>query len=111
MRRRLMIRRGLATLMLGAMTLLPPAPALAQVTTGTILGTVRDASNAVVQDAEVVATNVGTQFTKKGVSDAEGRYALDLLPPGEYTLIVTAPNLPVAQRFRSDSRRRTPSIS
>jgi hypothetical protein len=90
MRRRSMMTWAV-TITLGAMTLLVSAPASAQVTTGTILGTVRDASNAVVQGAEVVATNVATQFTKKVTTDAEGRYALDLLPPGEYTLIVTAP--------------------
>ena len=66
--------------------LLLSSAAIAQVTTGTILGTVKDASGGVVPGAEVIATNVGTQVSRSVASDAEGRFIIELLPLGEYQL-------------------------
>src|SRR5215475_10484830 len=64
-------------------------PLRAQVPTGTILGTVKDAQGAVVPGATVTATNLGTQFSKSAVSDGAGEYALRLLPVGDYVVAVT----------------------
>ena len=58
--------------------------------TGTILGTVRDSSNAVVVGAQVSATNTDTNFTREGVSDAHGEYRLLALPAGHYRITATA---------------------
>src|SRR5262249_9794563 len=66
-------------------------PVLAQVPTGTILGTVKDAQNAVVPGANVTATNLGTQFSRSAVTDAAGEYALRLLPVGNYQVEVSIP--------------------
>lgn len=66
--------------------LLLPAAAAAQVTTGSILGTVRDASGAVVPGVEVTAINLSTQAGRSEVTDREGRFALELLTVGEYRL-------------------------
>jgi hypothetical protein len=63
----------------------------AQVTTGTILGTVRDATGGVMPAATITVTNLGTQFSRKTTSDTQGQYAIDLLPLGQYTVEASAP--------------------
>jgi len=64
-------------------------PAVAQVPTGTILGHVQDSSGARVPGVQVTATNLGTQYSRSTTTDAEGQYALRLLPLGSYKLEVT----------------------
>ncbi|HJY06867.1 MAG TPA: carboxypeptidase-like regulatory domain-containing protein, partial [Bryobacteraceae bacterium] len=59
--------------------------------TGNILGSVRDSSSAIVVGAQVVATNIDTNFTKQVVSNTEGEYRLLALPPGHYNITATAP--------------------
>lgn len=54
--------------------------------TGSILGVVRDSSQAEVAGAKVVAVNVATNFSKEAVSDSEGQYRLLALPPGTYKI-------------------------
>jgi len=51
---------------------------------------VKDSSGAVLPGVEVTATNTGTQFTRKVTTDAEGAYALRLLPLGPYKVEATA---------------------
>ncbi|MEO5896659.1 MAG: carboxypeptidase-like regulatory domain-containing protein, partial [Vicinamibacterales bacterium] len=51
-------------------------PARAQIPTGTILGSVKDAQGAVVPGATVTATNTGTQFSRAATTDGEGQYNL-----------------------------------
>src|SRR5437016_14675369 len=58
--------------------------------TGTILGTVRDSSNAVVVRAIVTATNTATNFSKQTQSDSNGEYRLLALPAGHYSVTATA---------------------
>ncbi len=60
-----------------------PSLLVAQVT-GTISGTVVDSSGAVVPDAKVVATNVGTSLSRSAITDAAGQYVLPLLTVGTY---------------------------
>jgi carboxypeptidase family protein len=71
--------------------LLIAAPVLGQAPTGTILGGVRDAQGGVVPGATVTATNLGTQYARSVVTDANGEYALRLLPVGDYKVEVTIP--------------------
>jgi len=66
------------------------APLKADVT-GTIVGTVRDASNAAVVGAQVSATNTSTNFTRETKSDSSGDFRLLALPPGPYRVTATAP--------------------
>jgi hypothetical protein len=63
--------------------------AFTQATTGSILGTVADASGAVIVGAEVTATNKATEFKQAGRSDSDGNYRLAHLVPGSYTVRVT----------------------
>ena len=59
-------------------------------TTGAIAGRVTDPSGAVIPNANVTLSNVGTGATRTAVTDSTGNYHFALLDPGEYTLRVTA---------------------
>jgi hypothetical protein len=60
--------------------------AFAQTPTGSIDGTVRDASGAVVPGVTVVVTNQDTSAAREIVTDAEGFFTAPLLPVGAYTV-------------------------
>src|SRR5437016_2449509 len=60
------------------------AIASAQDTTGTILGTITDASGAVLPGVTITVKNVDTSQARTLVSDAAGRYRVPLLQPGRY---------------------------
>jgi len=62
----------------------------AQVTTGTISGTVTDPNGAVVTVAEVKATNLATDASRSTTSDGDGHFAFTLMQPGRYRVDVTA---------------------
>ncbi|MGH9883526.1 MAG: TonB-dependent receptor domain-containing protein, partial [Pyrinomonadaceae bacterium] len=64
--------------------------ATAQVTTGTISGTVTDPNGAVVTGADVKATNLDTAALRTTTSDGDGHFAFTLLPPGRYRVDVNA---------------------
>ena len=63
----------------------------AQVTTGTVSGTVTDPNGAVVTGASVQATSLETNSTRTTNSDSDGHFAFTLLPPGRYRVDVAAP--------------------
>ncbi len=58
----------------------------AQQTTGTIVGTVKDTTGAVISTASVKATNVATGFTRSAQVNSAGEYRIDFLPVGKYTV-------------------------
>jgi len=62
------------------------SPAAAQLPTGTILGTVRDASAGVIPGATVTATNTETGLSRTVVSGDDGSYRIAALPVGRYEL-------------------------
>jgi Carboxypeptidase regulatory-like domain/TonB dependent receptor len=62
--------------------------AQAQVLYGSIVGTVRDPSAAVLPGATVVVTNLETKATRETVTDATGAYQFRNLQPGTYTVVV-----------------------
>jgi hypothetical protein len=62
----------------------------AQETSAAIQGTVTDPSGAVVPDAEITATSDRLITPSKTKTDIRGFYRLNALPPGTYTLKVTA---------------------
>ena len=61
----------------------------AQITTGTIQGTVTDANGAVLPGANVEAKNLETNFTRSLTTDDGGRFVLLALPPGNYSVTVS----------------------
>ena len=56
---------------------------------GTILGTVTDASGAVIANATVDVTNTGTNVTQKTQTSSAGTYNVPYLRPGNYQVTVT----------------------
>jgi hypothetical protein len=57
---------------------------------GSIAGRVSDPSGAAVAAAKVIATQVGTAFSRTAVTDTEGLYVLPSLQPSTYNLTVEA---------------------
>ncbi len=66
-------------------------PLCAQVDTGTILGTVKDTSGAVIPRAEVTLTNEGTNFTLSTRTGADGSFTFTPIRIGTYTVTAEAP--------------------
>jgi hypothetical protein len=65
--------------------------ALAQdASTGAVKGTVVDVTGSVIADATVVLINVATGFRYSIATDPSGRFAFDMLPPGDYSARATA---------------------
>lgn len=59
-------------------------------TTGAIFGDVRDQTGALVVDAEVSAVNLETGLKRTTATTSSGYFQLSLLPPGQFTVRVTA---------------------
>jgi hypothetical protein len=70
--------------------LLLPTMLLADVT-GSILGVVRDQSQAVIRGAQITITNTQTNLSQHTVSAEDGSYRFLALPVGTYTLNATSP--------------------
>ena len=61
--------------------------------TGAIHGLVSDPTGGRISGATVGFVSVGTGFRYSAVTDSEGRFTLDLLPPGEYSGRAVAPGM------------------
>ena len=85
MRRSRVASRGLALVLAG---LLLTSSAFAAEVTASLLGTIRDASGAVVTGATISLTNTQTNVTKKTQSGNDGEYSFTLVPVGQYRLMV-----------------------
>ena len=72
--------------------------AWAQVNTGTILGTVQDATGAVLPGAEVVATHIDQGRSRTAISDDEGRYRFPNLNLGNYEVEASLPGFQTSVR-------------
>lgn len=70
-----------------------PVAGAQSTTDGAVGGTVTDQSGAVVPNASVTTTNLGTAGTSTGTTDASGRYQIIHLQPGFYSLEVSANGL------------------
>jgi len=89
------IRRSLtrhaAWLLLAVAALLGFSPALrAQLTSGTIYGSVQDSTGALIPGAMVTAAEPSKGITRTVTSSSSGTFALPNLPPGAYTVQVGA---------------------
>ncbi len=73
----------------GLLVILSGGIALAQVTTGTILGTVKDSTGAVLPEAQVIVLNEATGISRTVQTDAEGRYSALSLSLGSYRVTAT----------------------
>lgn len=68
-----------------------PTATRAQVTSGTIFGSVEDPTGAFVPSAIITATDSNIGIVRTSTSSDAGTFALPNLPPGNYTLQATAP--------------------
>lgn len=92
-------RIALAAAVLSMITAIVPALRAQVEGTGTIQGTVTDTSGALVAGARVVATAPATGRSVSQVTRNSGSYVLSALPPGEYTVEVSASGFrPVTQQ-------------
>jgi hypothetical protein len=73
--------------------LLSPLTRAQDVATGAIHGTVVDLHDLRIPGASIVVVNTATGARYSTTSDAEGRFALDLLPPGDYSARVVAQDM------------------
>ena len=73
----------------GLLIFLSAAMTFAQTTTGTISGTVKDATGAVLPNAQIQVLNQDTGASRTLQSDASGHYAALLLPLGNYQVTAT----------------------
>src|SRR5579872_4916849 len=72
------------------LSLLLVATAVAQLETGSLSGVVKDSSGAVVPNAQITVTSVGTGAVRTGTSDNSGVYTVSNLQPGLYEFKVTS---------------------
>ena len=87
-----------AMLTIAAVLMLIAASVWAQETTGGLQGTVKDPSGAVIPGAQVVVTGSTLVGSKQAASDSTGYYRFTNLPPGAYTITVTAPGFDTLKR-------------
>ncbi|WP_433974359.1 TonB-dependent receptor domain-containing protein [Tunturiibacter lichenicola] len=73
-----------------ALLVLFTSAAFGQLTTADILGSVTDATGAVVPNATIVLTNTGTNEQRTTTSNSSGDYNFTLLPVGHYSIAVKA---------------------
>ena len=85
--------------LLGAALIACPTLLAAQSFTGTITGSIKDVSGAMIPRATVAITNQQTGIQQSVTSDLDGRYTSLPLPPGEYRVEATL------QGFRGAARR------
>lgn len=64
--------------------------ATAQQTSATLVGTVADATGAVVTNVQVKVTNLSTGAVRDAMTDSSGNYAFSFLPAGDYDVTITA---------------------
>ena len=64
---------------------------MAQISTGGVTGTVKDAAGAVISDATVTLTNTETGVQQTARTTGTGAYNFTVVPYGNYTLLVSHP--------------------
>jgi hypothetical protein len=79
-----------AVLALVGLLILTAEPASAQIASSALNGTVTDASGAVVPNAKVTISSSSTGFSRSVVTNSIGRYSIDELTPGTYSMSVEA---------------------
>ena len=83
-------RSLLSAVRLVAFLLMFAGIATAQTSTASLQGTITDTSGGAVANATVTLVNVESKSERSTVTGAQGEYRLQALPPGTYTLTVTA---------------------
>ena len=84
-------------LAVASITFLMDGVALGQSTFGTIVGTVRDQSGAVMPGCVVTVENMGTSVRRSTLTDETGSYTVSNLEPGTYRVRMELPGFQVAE--------------
>ena len=84
------MRKHLMVVLACAVLLLASGAAWAQTSTGQISGTVQDPAGGMIPGAKVVVKHQDTGVAYETTTTSAGAFAVSALPPGEYTLTVTA---------------------
>jgi Carboxypeptidase regulatory-like domain len=115
-----LLGRGLGVCVLAACLFVAPL-AIAQSTTADVTGTVTDNSGAILPNAKVTLTNLGTGEVRNAKTTAAGDYTFTLLNPGSYSLkvesdgfktfVVPTVTLAASDRAREDARLEIGSTS
>jgi len=96
------MRKLMATLFTAVLWLSLANQVRGQVTQGSILGTVMDASGAGVPGAQVTVKNEGTNLTREVMTDARGDYRVAGLEAGFYQVTATAAGFKTFSQTRVD---------
>ncbi len=80
----------LQTILLVLIACLAPSTLLAQVTSGTIFGSVTDQTGAIVTTAKVTVRSAATGVTREVTVSESGSFVASDLPPGNYTITIEA---------------------
>ncbi len=73
-----------------ALFLVVVLPAFSQVEKGRFVGRIEDVQGAVVPNAQVKATNIGTNITQEAVTNSTGEFVITPVSAGQYRLNVSA---------------------
>ncbi len=88
-----------------AVTLLFGASIWGQTGSGTIRGTVTDASSAVLPGAQITITNEATNVAQQTLTNDQGVYVVPFLPPGSYIVAAVENRLTSSQANRRGASR------
>ena len=86
----------------------------AQSTFGTIVGTIKDSTGALMPGVVVTVVNIGTSLSRSTMADESASYSFVNLEPGTYKVTMMAPGFQLAQGTRPDdglSLIKCPSIT
>src|SRR5215469_4487089 len=89
---------GLIICLMALVAWITPLTILAQSAAGNIVGTVRDASGAIVVNATVTLVQTGTDVTKTVKTLSSGDYTFSFVQPGDYLVKVDAPGFKASER-------------
>jgi len=84
--------RAVPAFLLLLILVLAGTPAKAQFDAAAVLGTVKDASGAIVPGATVTLTNVAKGVSVEALTDDKGDYQFPVVQIGEYQLMVSKPS-------------------
>src|SRR5438093_3437317 len=90
--------KGLRVFALFFSILMMGKPAMSQLRTATILGTVKDSTGAIIPGAAITAKNLETGLTRTAVGAEDGSYRFTALPVGAYEVRTEQPG------FRTEVR-------
>jgi hypothetical protein len=85
------LRHGSTRILIPLVFFLSTLPAMAQITTASLQGFVRDSSGAVINGAQVQVVNMDTNVATPLSTNSAGRFLAPSLPAGRYKVIVLAP--------------------